>query len=362
MKKNLMFTIFFFLMALSAVCVYGQTAKDANRRGMDALDKKDYNSAIKEFTEAIRLDPNNAILYLKRGEAYYWKEDYDSAITDYTHATQLDIEDALSSESGYSKFFLLSQDRAIAITALTHAIQLKPDFERAYFIRGLMYYWETNWNDAIEDFTKVIQLNPNSAKAYTFRGWAFYKRGRTPNNKDKDIDDALADANSAKKIDPYNKDAIDLYIKIISEQIDGGPNIKILLLSIAAAFLCLYFFVIRSKGINATKKLLLSIGILYFFWVVLVVSDAVFKMGNGRTVVEIWNVVWGACFFPLPLIAIFLCFYFFVIRPIARKIKKETNQIKEKIQYINIPEICPHCKNPNPDKKPICEWCGNKIC
>jgi hypothetical protein len=27
-----------------------------------------------------------------------------------------------------------------------------------------------------------------------------------------------------------------------------------------------------------------------------------------------------------------------------------------------IPEICPHCKNPNTKNIRLCEWCGNQIC
>jgi hypothetical protein len=27
-----------------------------------------------------------------------------------------------------------------------------------------------------------------------------------------------------------------------------------------------------------------------------------------------------------------------------------------------IPDTCPHCKNPNIKKIRLCEWCGNQIC
>ena len=27
-----------------------------------------------------------------------------------------------------------------------------------------------------------------------------------------------------------------------------------------------------------------------------------------------------------------------------------------------IPDICPHCKNPNSKRIRLCEWCGNQIC
>jgi tetratricopeptide (TPR) repeat protein len=42
--------------------------------------KRDYDRAIENYTEAIRLDPNNSNAYNGRGNAYYSKRDYDRAI------------------------------------------------------------------------------------------------------------------------------------------------------------------------------------------------------------------------------------------------------------------------------------------
>lgn len=33
----------------------------------------------------------------------------------------------------------------------------------------------------------------------------------------------------------------------------------------------------------------------------------------------------------------------------------------QNVSSIIIPEICPHCKNPNTKKIRLCEWCGNQI-
>jgi hypothetical protein len=30
-------------------------------------------------------------------------------------------------------------------------------------------------------------------------------------------------------------------------------------------------------------------------------------------------------------------------------------------ENISIPEICPHCKNPNTKRIRLCEWCGEQI-
>jgi tetratricopeptide (TPR) repeat protein len=52
--------------------------------------KDDYDSAIADFNEAIRLNPNFALAFKERGYAYYLKEDHDRAIADYSEAIRLD--------------------------------------------------------------------------------------------------------------------------------------------------------------------------------------------------------------------------------------------------------------------------------
>jgi tetratricopeptide (TPR) repeat protein len=43
-----------------------------------------------DFTEAIRLNPKDAVTYNRRGIAYYMKGDYDRAIADFTEALRID--------------------------------------------------------------------------------------------------------------------------------------------------------------------------------------------------------------------------------------------------------------------------------
>ncbi len=54
------------------------------------LEQENYGIAAEHATEAIRLDPGNAILYSLRGSIYAANETYDKAIADYTKAIGLD--------------------------------------------------------------------------------------------------------------------------------------------------------------------------------------------------------------------------------------------------------------------------------
>lgn len=39
----------------------------------------------------------------------------------------------------------------------------------------------------------------------------------------------------------------------------------------------------------------------------------------------------------------------------------QSNFSQNSNQQINIPDICPHCKNPNTKRIRLCEWCGSQI-
>ena len=52
-----------------------------------------YDRAIADFTQAIRLDPNDTKAYTERGSAYNAKGDNDRAIADFTQALRLNSND-----------------------------------------------------------------------------------------------------------------------------------------------------------------------------------------------------------------------------------------------------------------------------
>ena len=63
-----------------------------NNRGNAWSDKNEYDKAIADYNEAIRLDPKFAFGFYNRGNAWNDKGELDKAIADYTEAIRLDPE------------------------------------------------------------------------------------------------------------------------------------------------------------------------------------------------------------------------------------------------------------------------------
>jgi hypothetical protein len=72
--------------------------------GKAYYDQEDYDRAIADYTEAIRMKPGYAPAYVGRGNAYSKKGDYDRAIADYTQEIGLDPYSSLYAETyrGYA--------------------------------------------------------------------------------------------------------------------------------------------------------------------------------------------------------------------------------------------------------------------
>jgi tetratricopeptide (TPR) repeat protein len=67
-----------------------------NNRGTAWSAKQEYEKALADFGEAIRLDPKFARAYCNRGVAYSNKGNYDKAIGDFTEVIRLDPKSAFA--------------------------------------------------------------------------------------------------------------------------------------------------------------------------------------------------------------------------------------------------------------------------
>jgi tetratricopeptide (TPR) repeat protein len=168
------------------------SAVDYVNQGMKWDKKGEYDQAIAQYDQAIRLDPAYALAYKNRGLAWYEKQQYDRAIADYDQAIRFDPNYALAYNSrGIAWDEKQDYDRAVA--DYDQAIRLDPNDARPYYNRGTAWQNKGEYDKAIADYDQAIKLAP-SAAAYTNRGFAW-------SNK-KQYDRAVADYDQAIRLDP----------------------------------------------------------------------------------------------------------------------------------------------------------------
>ncbi|MDR1128307.1 MAG: tetratricopeptide repeat protein, partial [Treponema sp.] len=164
------------------------TAQSYFDQGKIFFDRKDYETAIIAFTEAVELDPDFAEAYAFRARSYDGL-DNDKALADAELAIQLNPRLAFPY---YTRGRLSWREPDKARADFTRAIQNDPGFAMAYNQRGETYYDEGRYRQAIDDYTRAIQIDPNYTQAYNNRGSAYQRWG--------DYDQAIADYNKIIQI------------------------------------------------------------------------------------------------------------------------------------------------------------------
>jgi tetratricopeptide (TPR) repeat protein len=98
--------------------------EDFARQGKDALEKKDYDKAIADFTEAIKVNPKDTAKYREGASAYEARKCCDKAISDFTEAIRLDGGQVTDFENRAHAFYsCLRLWRSGAVSSGHHRLQ-----------------------------------------------------------------------------------------------------------------------------------------------------------------------------------------------------------------------------------------------
>src|SRR3974377_723854 len=184
---------------------FGNSAEQKIARGAKSAMKGQFDRAIADFDEAIRLNPKRAAAIEKRAAVIAIKSgrggEQTGAIADVDEATRLNAKDAGTLADRANAYYTKGDyDRAIAdYDAL---ISLNPRDADALRNRGDAYRNKGNYDRAIADFDEVIRLNPKDAYAFNNRGIAYTKTG--------EYDRAIADFDEAIRLNPNFTRAIEM--------------------------------------------------------------------------------------------------------------------------------------------------------
>lgn len=137
------------------------------QRAQSRMAVEDYQGALRDFNEAITLDPNNVQAYVNRGmlnARYLYNK--RSALSDFNKAIELDPKDP----SGYynrGALYKDAQDYASALKDYNKVIDLNASFAGAYYNRAtLNYFFIGNKQDACTDWKKAEELGYNEASEW----------------------------------------------------------------------------------------------------------------------------------------------------------------------------------------------------
>lgn len=134
--------------------------------------------------------------YYYRGGVYYYRGDLDQALSEVNKAIELD-PDYARAYRGLGTIYRALGDLEQAEAAYTRGLEREIDSENRvilYTNRGQVYADKGDLESALSDFNEALRLDPTNARGYASRCKMYRLKG--------ELDMALADCNKALELDP----------------------------------------------------------------------------------------------------------------------------------------------------------------
>ncbi|MEH1812623.1 MAG: tetratricopeptide repeat protein [Nostoc sp.] len=160
-------------------------------RGMTYCQMQRYPEALQDLNRVIELNPNYQWAIANRAITYRRIYRYDEALQDCNRAIELDPSDQwVLAHRGVTYCYM--QRYLESLQDLNQAIKLDPNYQWAIASRGDTYRYMQRYNKALQDFNRAIELDANYqwTTATGFRG-LIYRRMQRYHETPQDLDRAI---------------------------------------------------------------------------------------------------------------------------------------------------------------------------
>ena len=127
-----------------------------------------YNSALDNYSKAIKNEPEQMFYYINRGALQAEMIDFISSMENNVQILTLDNSGA--ARARVKERSSMNYDYAPAIHDMTKASKLMPKFPFTYYNLGNLYCLSSDLPEAINQYTKALEIYPAMAQAYFNRG------------------------------------------------------------------------------------------------------------------------------------------------------------------------------------------------
>ena len=180
MKRNSILTMIIALLVCVSQIAHAQGGKEAKqakgnieanklaREGAEALKSNDFDKAVDLLRKATNLDrkytPDLAIAYERRGYALTKNQQFQDAVTDYTEAIKIKSnEPRIYEERAYAEMKIYAYDKALA--DYDELIKLKPKEVRYYNFRAYIYEAKEDAQHSMAETDSALKIDPNNQEA-----------------------------------------------------------------------------------------------------------------------------------------------------------------------------------------------------
>lgn len=184
-----------------------------SNRGVAYSSKGQTEPAMRDYDQALQLNPKDAATYFNRGREWCKREQWEKGLADYQKVVGLNPKFSMAYHERAIVFTRLGEcDKALA--ACDKAIQVDDSDSYAWLLRALTHDSMGEDDKARDEFDKAVELGPEVARNHNDRGFFLLNLG--------DADAALAGFDKAIELDPST--AVYVENRGLAWQAKGDPQ------------------------------------------------------------------------------------------------------------------------------------------
>ncbi len=159
----------FALVPVPPAALKPKTADEFLKRSLARRARLDFDGAIDDCTQGLKLDPNSDLILIARAFARKGKPDLEGAITDFSAALALKRDHARALVARGNCYRLLG-DVDAALADFSRSVELDSRNPTPYISRGLARMDGGDLAGALEDISKALEFDPRRAQTWVNRG------------------------------------------------------------------------------------------------------------------------------------------------------------------------------------------------
>lgn len=237
--------------------------------------KKEYEKALKKYTDAIKAQPDLIQVLINIGQIYVFKNDLDKALSFYFKVLNIDPNN-LVALCNISIIKYKEGEKDLAYEQLIELAKFRDSNYLVYKYLGIILLERGKTEEAMDYFRKSIKLNPHDPDNYTNLGVCYHRL--------KDHENAVIEYNKAIKLAPdeliplknlallyYNSkkylQSLELYEKVLELEPDNRQAFKNKAHCLKntedyETAIKMYKYYLKKNGFDS--EVLLNLGITYF--------------------------------------------------------------------------------------------------
>lgn len=187
------------LAVLFALCLASAAQENAAeswyKKGQELMGDESYEDALIAFDKAVEKDPENASIWMGKGDVLVRMGNYNESLKIYEKALEMadkTTQDNPHDANGWlvkGELFIRVFKNDEAINAYSKAIELNPKYAEAWFLKGAALNLKAGglpeqesvkaYEEAITALNKAIELDPGYGKAWNDKGYTLLSLARS---------------------------------------------------------------------------------------------------------------------------------------------------------------------------------------